>query len=62
MSPTWLEIAVAILLLWIAWRIGLLLAPWIIAKFRARFSSTSSAAATNAANHKVKPPALTNKE
>lgn len=34
MSPTWLEIAVAILLLWVAWRLALLLAPWVIRRFR----------------------------
>ena len=36
MSPTWLEILVAVLLLWIAWRIALLLTPWIINRWRGR--------------------------
>jgi hypothetical protein len=34
MSPTLLEGAIAILLVWIAWRIGVLLAPWVIRRFR----------------------------
>jgi hypothetical protein len=34
MSPTFLEAAVAILLLWVAWQIGLALAPHVIAYFR----------------------------
>ena len=60
MSPTWLEIAVSIFLLWIAWRISLALAPWVIGKFRARFSSSST---TDAADQKPRhPPALKNKE
>jgi hypothetical protein len=36
MSPTLLEGAIAILLVWIAWRIGVLLAPHIIRRFKAR--------------------------
>ena len=36
MSPTWLEAAVAVLLLWLAWRIGLMLTPWVINRWRAR--------------------------
>jgi hypothetical protein len=36
MSPTLLEGAIAILLVWIAWRIGRLLAPWIARRFRDR--------------------------
>jgi hypothetical protein len=34
MSPTLLEGAIAIFLIWIAWQIGVILAPWIIRKFR----------------------------
>lgn len=34
MSPTWAELAVAILLLWIAWRIALLLTPLVLKRFR----------------------------
>ncbi len=34
MSPTWLEVAVAILLLWVAWRLALLLTPWVLKRFR----------------------------
>jgi hypothetical protein len=34
MSPTLLEGAIAILLVWIAWRIGILLTPWFIHRFR----------------------------
>ncbi len=40
MSPTWLEIAVAILLLWIAWRIALLLTPWVLNRWRGRRQRT----------------------
>jgi len=46
MSPTLLEGAIAVLLLWIAWRIGSLLAPRIMARFRQR----------SAANKKNKTP------
>jgi hypothetical protein len=34
MSPTLLEGAIAILLVLIAWRIGVLLAPWFVRRFR----------------------------
>ena len=34
MSPTLLEFVVAILLLWVAWQIGLALAPHVSAYFR----------------------------
>jgi hypothetical protein len=34
MSPTLLEGAIAVLLVWIAWRIGVLLTPWVIRRFR----------------------------
>jgi hypothetical protein len=34
MSATLLEWAIAILLLWIAWRIGAMLAPWIVRRLR----------------------------
>jgi hypothetical protein len=34
MSPTLLEGAIAILLVWIAWRIGILLTPWFLHRFR----------------------------
>jgi hypothetical protein len=34
MSPTLLEGAIAVFLVWIAWRIGVLLAPWVIRRFR----------------------------
>ena len=33
MSPTLLEVIVAILLLWVAWRIGVLIAPRLIKSF-----------------------------
>jgi hypothetical protein len=33
-SPTWLEIAVAIVLLWVAWRIALILTPLVLRRFR----------------------------
>jgi hypothetical protein len=36
MSPTLLEGAIAILLVWIAWRIGVLLTPCIIRRFKSR--------------------------
>jgi hypothetical protein len=35
MSPTLLEGAIAIFLVWIAWRIGVLLAPIVMRKLRA---------------------------
>ncbi|MGA3170456.1 MAG: hypothetical protein ABSE62_05530 [Chthoniobacteraceae bacterium] len=38
MSPTLLEGVIAVLLIWIAWRIGSLLAPRIIRRFRVRSS------------------------
>jgi beta-lactamase regulating signal transducer with metallopeptidase domain len=41
MTPTWLEIAVAILLLWVAWRIALLLTPLVLKRFRGRRTSAS---------------------
>jgi hypothetical protein len=34
MSPTLLEGAIAIFLVWIAWKIGVLLSPWVIHKLR----------------------------
>jgi hypothetical protein len=34
MSPTFLELAVAVLLLWVAWQIGLALTPHVLAYFR----------------------------
>jgi hypothetical protein len=34
MSPTFLEYVVAVLLLWVAWQIGLVLTPHVIAYFR----------------------------
>jgi hypothetical protein len=34
MSPTLLESVVAVLLLWLAWQIGLALAPRVLAYFR----------------------------
>ncbi len=36
MSPTWLEIAVAVVLLLLAWRIAVLLTPWILRRWRGR--------------------------
>ena len=33
MSPTLLELIVAILLLWVAWQIGMLIGPRVIASF-----------------------------
>jgi len=39
MTPTLLEGAIAILLVWIAWQIGSLLAPRIIRRFKGRSSS-----------------------
>jgi hypothetical protein len=33
-SPTWLEIAVAVVLLWVAWRIALILTPWVLRRIR----------------------------
>jgi hypothetical protein len=64
MSPTLLELAVALLLLWAAWEIGLILAPRIIFYFRRVFrrppltppSVTARAeAAFRAANQKDPP-------
>lgn len=40
MSPTLLEVTVAVLLLWLAWQIGLLIAPHIIRYFRITFRRT----------------------
>ena len=34
MSPTLLEGAIAVFLVWVAWRIGVLLTPWFIRRFR----------------------------
>ena len=34
MSPTLLEFVAAILLLWLAWQIGLVLTPYVLAYFR----------------------------
>ena len=53
MSPTLLEGAIAILLLWIAWRIGSLLAPWIVRRFRDRRSAGKAPPAP-----KNKPPII----
>jgi len=39
MSPTLLEGAIAVVLVWIAWRIGSLLAPRIAGRFKRRPSS-----------------------
>jgi hypothetical protein len=36
MSPTLLEGAIALLLVWFAWRIGALLAPRVLHRFRRR--------------------------
>jgi hypothetical protein len=36
MSPTLLEGAIAILLVWIAWRIGVLIAPLITRRLKSR--------------------------
>jgi hypothetical protein len=36
MSPTLLEGAIAILLVWIAWRIGVMLSPWVVYKLTRR--------------------------
>jgi len=36
MSPTLLEGAIALLLVWLGWRIGALIAPWIVKRFRNR--------------------------
>lgn len=54
MTPTWLEIAVAALLLWVAWQVGVILAPRLVRRFRGRFSAPSAPAR--------KPPALTDRE
>lgn len=37
MSPTLLEVTVGVLLLWLAWQIGLLIAPYVIRYFRVTF-------------------------
>ena len=34
MTPTWLEIAVALVLLWVAWRLALLLTPLVVNRIR----------------------------
>jgi len=34
MSPTLLEGAIALLLVWIAWRIGAILSPWVMRRYR----------------------------
>jgi len=47
MSPTLLEGAIAIFLVWIAWRIGVLLGPWFARRFKGR---------RKPANPKDKPP------
>jgi hypothetical protein len=39
MSPTLLEGAIAVLLVWIAWRIGSLLYPWFVRRLRERRSA-----------------------
>jgi beta-lactamase regulating signal transducer with metallopeptidase domain len=41
MTPTLLEIAVAILLLWVAWRLALLLTPWVLKRIRGRRTAPS---------------------
>ena len=38
MSPTLLEVTVAVLLLWVAWQVGLLIAPYVIRYFRKNFT------------------------
>lgn len=58
MSPTWLEIAVAILLVWVAWRIGSLLTPWVISRWRA--SREEQSVSGRSAERTGKPPSLTN--
>jgi hypothetical protein len=40
MTPTLLEGAIAVLLLWISWRIGSLLAPRIMRRFKGRSGKT----------------------
>ena len=35
MSPTLLELIVAVLLLWVAWQIGVIIAPKVLASFMA---------------------------
>lgn len=63
MSPTWLEIAVAVLLLWVAWQIGVMLAPRVVRRFRARFSTPPTPPAPpEASPDRQKPPALKNRE
>lgn len=37
MSPTLLEVTVAVLLLWLAWQIGLLIAPHVLRYFNITF-------------------------
>jgi hypothetical protein len=34
MTPTFLELAVAVMLLWVAWQIGLALTPHVLSYFR----------------------------
>jgi len=60
MSPTWLEIAVAILLLWVAWRLALILTPWVISRFRERRLPPPSV--PRKADRSNDAPALTNKK
>jgi hypothetical protein len=57
MSPTLLEGAIAVLLVWIAWRIGCLLAPRIVRRFRDR-----SPRWQRPLNRKEKPPIFTDTE
>ena len=40
MSPTLLELIVAVLLVWLAWQIGVILAPRILASFLAFWRSS----------------------
>ena len=44
MSPTLLELIVAILLVWVAWQIGVLIAPRILASFLAYWRPTKPSA------------------
>ena len=53
MTPTLLEGAIAIILLFIAWRIGSLLAPLILRRFKRRSSSDKSPP-----DQKNKPPRI----
>ena len=41
MTPTLLESAIAILLVWIAWQIGSLIAPRIVRRFKERKDKTT---------------------